>query len=684
MFLFFLSNTIYIIVSAAISRTLIKPFCLRDTIIAAGIIFYALVVLTEELLGVFGRLSLPNILIVQIIVFLITVFSLKINLRLPKKGFSIFFGDFFRSKLNIFLLSVISGFFLVKLSINFFNPPFGWDCLNYHFTFPVQWLKTANLTNPPAVFGDPSPPYYPFGGSLLFFWFMAPFKHFMFSDLAQLPFFILSFLAVIGISATLGLNKKYAFYAACLFTLIPNYFKQLEIAYVDVIVSGLFLVALHFLLQLLKNYRLPAVFLFSLSTGLLLGVKTVALPYSALLIIVFLFSFLFPPKKTLPIFFMFIFTVIVFGGFMYIRNFLETSNFLYPFDFVIFGKRIFKGVMDRAAYGAHFNFTDYSFSKLLFHEGLGAAGFILILPAAVLGLPLVLIKKRKNLDFITLYVFSLPALIYSVYRFVIPLANTRYLYCLFAVSLIAAFYLLELFSVPLKVVKGLVFVCALSSLFEIASHAELIAALILSAVLFFLFAVFLKKKPRITVSLITISAFIVFLFLGLFFLERDYRKNEYARYIKIEKYSGYWPDATRAWFWLNSNLKKKNISYAGRPVPLPLYGQNLTNNVYYTSVNTVDPIRLHYFKKSYYSWDEDFLSLHQKMLQADNYRGKASFEAWISNLKKRDTDYLFVYSLQQTKDIIFPLEDMWAKDNPQIFTPVFENKTIHIYKVERD
>jgi hypothetical protein len=149
------------------------------------------------------------------------------------------------------------------------------------------------------------------------------------------------------------------------------------------------------------------------------------------------------------------------------------------------------------------------------------------------------------------------------------------------------------------------------------------------------------------------------------------------------KYSGFWPEATMAWDWLNRNTKNNNIAYVGRPVPFPLYGTNFKNNVYYVSVNKIEPAKVHYFPNSYYRWGYDFLELHKNLEAEGNYRSQANYTIWLNNLMRRNTDYLFIYSLHQTKDIQFPLEDMWAKNNPDKFTLVFINRTIHIYKIIR-
>ncbi|MCX5713836.1 MAG: hypothetical protein NT033_03310 [Candidatus Omnitrophica bacterium] len=148
------------------------------------------------------------------------------------------------------------------------------------------------------------------------------------------------------------------------------------------------------------------------------------------------------------------------------------------------------------------------------------------------------------------------------------------------------------------------------------------------------------------------------------------------------RYSGFWPQATEAWQWLNSNTAGNNIAYVGRPVLFPLYGTNFKNTVYYVSVNKTDPAKLEYYPGSHYRWGKDFLELHQNIKEKGNYRGNASFAVWLENLIRRKTEYLFVYSLHQTKGIIFPMEDGWAKANPEKFNLVFSNEIVHIYRVQ--
>jgi hypothetical protein len=464
-----------------------------------------------------------------------------------------------------------------------------------------------------------------------------------------------------------------SYLTAALFVLIPNYFKQAEIAYVDVMVCALFLACVNFLFLLEKEFTRPNTVIYAVTLGLLLGTKTVALPYSALLFLPFIYlSFKNPNRFYLII--ICIFCIIAFGGFSYMRNFADTGNPLYPLDFKLFGRVIFKGVMSMDTYRAHFKIEDYRLSKLLFHEGLGIQSIIFIFPALFLGIPVALLKKRRELSLGLLYFLILPFLIYLIYRYVIPLANTRYLYCLFGLGMVIAFYTIEALKIPQRIINALAIICCLGAIAEISSHGELICSIIITVLLFFLFPVLMRNLRFLPVMLVSLFCFLIF-------AERYYVKNEYPRYIKMVEYSGFWPDAAKAWDWLNENTRGDNIAYAGRPVPFPLYGSNFKNNVYYISVNKTEPAKLHYFPGSRYQWGYGFLSLHKNLEAKGNYRSAADYSVWLANLYKMNTSFLFIYSLHQAENIEFPMEDKWAKVNPDKFNPVFANETVHIYRV---
>jgi hypothetical protein len=676
-------NFIVILSSFFITYRLLRITNLIDSLICWFIIYLTQIILSELILGVLGTLYLGNVILFNLLLLLVIwLFTKNRRSSLGLSGVVVNKNEFLKNKVVLFTLSVIFCFSLVKISINLVNPPFGWDSLNYHFTFPVEWLKHGNFDIPITIFDDPSPSYYPINGSLFYLWLMLPLRNVFLADLGQLPFFVLSLLAVYGISRKIGLNKEKSFYAASLFLLIPNFFKQLQIAYVDVMVAGLFLACVNYLFLLYEKFSWKNLLIYSLSLGLLLGTKTIALPYSILLLLPFVYLY---PKniKKSYLFIILFFSVCALGGFSYVRNFLDTGNPFYPLDFKLFGRSIFKGVMDIGTFGAHFRIEDYSLNKILFHEGLGLQTLIIVLPSIFLALPITIIKKGKILNFNLIYFFILPFLIYFVYRYIIPLANVRYLYPLLGIGIILGFYVINILNIPKPTLKTLVTICLLTSMFNLAKRQELITSTALTFLIFLLFSFLIKPAQLIKVIkkpfFITLS--FIFLISALILSEQWYLKNEFPRYTKMVKYSGFWPDATAAWDWLNRNTTGNNIAYAGRPVPFPLYGTNFKNNVYYVSVNKIEPAKLHYFANSHYEWGYDFLSLHKNLEAEGNYRSSVNCPIWLNNLLKRNSDYLFVYSLHQIEGVEFPIEDRWAKANSDRFALVFENETIHIYKI---
>ncbi|MDD5255595.1 MAG: hypothetical protein PHR11_06055, partial [Candidatus Omnitrophica bacterium] len=279
------------------------------------------------------------------------------------------------------------------------------------------------------------------------------------------------------------------------------------------------------------------------------------------------------------------------------------------------------------------------------------------------------------------YFFLMPLLLYLVYRYLIPLPNSRYLYACLGLGMASGVYAFEKANIPARVVSAVSLLCITASAFELSKRGELVASVCAAFLFFFLSAPLLKYIKKGFGTFARRAALAVFAILLLGALNSDYARNEYNRYIGMQRYSGFWPDATVAWQWLEQHTSGNNIAYAGRPVAFPLYGRGFKNNVYYASVNSIDPAKLHYFKESFYRWGYDFESVHESFLQPQNYRGNADYLVWLANLLRRKTDYLFIYSLHQTDKERYPLEDGWARGHAELFQPVYEHGQIRIYKL---
>ncbi|MCX5712791.1 MAG: hypothetical protein NTY47_07035, partial [Candidatus Omnitrophica bacterium] len=605
--LFLLLNAVPLLSAYLLTRYYFASSRLIDSLLSFVILYYSQIILTVILLGSLHKLFLPDILVFNSIILLLVLAICK--LTRVKAHDKYFIGKTERlknfldkNKAVVFCLSLLGAFALVKIFVNLVNPPAGWDDLNYHFTFAVEWLKHGNLLNPIIVSDYPAPTYYPLNGSFLFYWLMLPFTNVFLADLGQIPFFLICFLCVYSIGLKIGLSRRFALYSAILFTAMPNYFKQLQIAYVDVIVTGFFLLSLNFLLTLKKDLNIKNVILTAAPLGMLVGTKIIVIPHAAIIFAYFLLFAILQYKKLklnrlLAFIALFSMIVILTGGFSYIRNYFMTNNPLYPLNVKIHGLTVFKGVLG----GEFINNKDnvFSLTAFLFHEGVGSGFILFVIPGLILGL-IALFRKSVLHKPDLFFLFALIPLLYLFYRFGVAVPNIRCLYPWFAVCAIAAFWGIQQISIPDKVVRYGLCVCVLASMAESAKRLDLAYSFALSIVVFILFLnlkrilSFLKKKPALFIILFCLTGIILLQYEYI-----DYSKNEFKRYKISQKRSGFWPEAIDAWIWLDQNTTGNNIAYVGRPVPFPLYGSKLKNNVFYVSVNETRP-QLHAYKDSWY------------------------------------------------------------------------------------
>ncbi|HNX81562.1 MAG TPA: hypothetical protein PKL77_05390 [Candidatus Omnitrophota bacterium] len=650
--------------------------------------YLAISIVSVMALGIDGVLTLRNLLVLHTLA-LSLLFLYTRNSRQTAFTPAPFFASLRSLQSNRMLrlgFLVIIVFGLMKLYTNLTNAPLGWDCLNYHFVFPVEWIHHANIQVPITINDDPGPTYYPLNGSFWYFWLMIPFRNAFLANAGQIPFFILIFVMIYATGRCLGLHRSSALIPAILFILIPNVFKHLKLAYVDMMVAAYFMAAAYFLIRLKNQYKRGEVIGFALSAGLLLGTKTVALPYSVLLLVPFvIISLAATNRRHWILFATACLLIFVFGSFSYIRTWIETGNPIYPLHLTLFNKVILKGVVNGITYRAHFTAGDYSLMKILFHEGLGAQTLLFILPGALCAFPVWLFKKEKRRSWITGYILLLPLLIFGIYRFILPLANTRYLYPCLSLGIVSAFILVNLLKINQRIIIFVSTLCILASIPELDKNTGLTIGIIATAILY-IFSCRPWFYKRMLFFVTTPAVWIIaccFAMSGLYVLGNSYEKLEYRRYRTSAKLSGFWPEAIAAWDWLNQNTTGNTIAYVGRPVPYPLYGSHYKNSVRYVSVNTHEPAKLHYYPESWYSWGFDFESQHKSMEQDTNYRGKADYAVWLKNLRNANTDFLFIYSLHQTKEIMFPIEETWAQSHRDIFTNVFSNDIIRIYALKR-
>ncbi|MFA5351008.1 MAG: hypothetical protein WC357_06745, partial [Candidatus Omnitrophota bacterium] len=434
------------------------------------------------------------------------------------------------------------------------------------------------------------------------------------------------------------------------------------------------------ILLLKEKFYFKYAILFGISAGIFLGTKVINIVWFAAAFPFFCYIFCKSSKAfkpgTIKVIFMLVgiaFAVFLFGGFTYLRNFIFTGNPLFPVDLNIFGRNVFKGLMDNAAYKAIIAAGDkLDLERVLFREGLGAQLLGLILPGIFA--PIIFygqVRKKISSSGEYLLLFMIPLAMIILYGFFINIYVVRYLFPFLSMGLITAVIFVSLIPLGEKYFYLISFISILASAAELAHRGELITSFALSIILFFIMFLFKKKLILFYNSRFFNKALILFLILGalsLGYFNVKYNNEEFERYPSTFSKNEVWQiDIPRGWQKLNELTQDgAKVAYTGRQEFYPLFGAGLKNDVKYVSVNDKETTPYNKF---------DGL-----------FRRIKDFSAWRENLRKEKIEYLFVAqpffdNRESTDPASFPIEDEWAVAHPEDFQLVFNNSLSRIYKV---
>jgi hypothetical protein len=170
-------------------------------------------------------------------------------------------------------------------------------------------------------------------------------------------------------------------------------------------------------------------------------------------------------------------------------------------------------------------------------------------------------------------------------------------------------------------------------------------------------------------------------------------------YIRSSFFSG--------WTWIDEHVTSSTIAYTGNNLPYPLVGRRLTNRVMYVNIDGRPRWRFHDYDLAYRtrrftpvppvlatSSGELMPVSRQPGIAAEALRPRYERmqgirDAWIANLQRFEVAYLFISALSAYEidynwhdDRGFPIEESWAKDDPEMFQLMYENPQIRIYAVK--
>lgn len=684
--LYLFSVNILVALSAfSLAKKLAGNWLKADFLLSWFTLFMAQIVAVELILGSIGKLYLSHIFLLHLIILL---FVLK-TCGLQKKDLYLELKDFvslLKDNKILFALSVFCIFFSVKTIFNLVNPPICPDSMQYHLSFPAYWLKNANLDNPIVIFGSrPSSAeltamtYYPINAELLFFWLLAPLRNAFLADIGEAPFYLIGIIAIYSILRKFAVRRETAFFAGLLWVLIPNLFKQMRFgSQIDVLCATLILLALNFMLLLWERFDFRAAILFGISCAMLLGTKLTNLFWLVSLLplfgyIVYRQAKALRKKEMLFGLLLILGFTFLLGGFSYLRTYLNTGNPFYPVRFLLLGKEVFPGFIDKDSFSRIFvDWDEFRITKFLFSEGLGAQLFVFILPGTFIPLALTFANRKKFKDPLRLFYLSCaPFIMVLLYFFVIKAFWARYLFPYLGIGLLTMVIFLTRFKWGERYIGFFGMLCVLASVAELAHRRELILSIIASVLLFLLLLFFRKQLFSVLnrkIGPLWMGIIISGIFILLFFLNERYDRQEFSRYFPVSKKTSIaQKDIASGWKWLNDNTGAgRRVAYTGRSEFYPFFGTKLKNDVFYVSVNDKPPLP-HYYSDGL-------------------YRREKSFEAWLRNLKQMKAELLFValphkINNESSDPRQFPIEDRWAAQHPADFQLLFSNSVCRIYKV---
>jgi hypothetical protein len=690
MFMLILINLLVLASSSILARNFFKIILIRDYILTVFLLCLTQIILIELLLGNFGALYLNNIFIGYIVIFISAcMFFPPRNKLIPDKPEIEFLTS---SKLLLLALSVFSAFFLVKSLVNLITPPVCPDSLQYHLSFPATWLRSGKLDNPfvifQGIFNQTQPrievsgvSYFPINAELLFLWLMLPLRNAFLADFAQSIFYVIGVIAVYSILRKYGINKSIALLSGFLWVLIPNIFKQLKNgSQTDVICSVLLLLVWNELLLLKEGITYKKVILFGISMGIFVGVKFFNIIWLVAflpLIIYILFKGFQDGKFHFGRITCFsiaaISMILLFGGYVYIKNLIATGNPLFPNEVRVFGNTIFKGLVDSVTYNKLYAPDNrLELGKFIFKEGLGVQFPALILPGLALPFIFFVYFKRNLQPFGEYVILSIiPIAMFILYALFANAYLSRYLFPFLTAGLVIAIIFISKLPGGIKYIRFVGFICIIASACELAHKYELVVSLLLSSLFFVVLfinrkriVIFYKSKFFIpTVFILFASGLIL-----MFYLNWRYDREEFDRYLLTFSRKEAWQvDIARGWKKLNELTGKgSRVAYTGRQEFYPLFGTKLKNDVKYISVNSQE-------------------ALPYKSLDG-NCRKVKDFVAWRENLRKENIEYLFIAlpfpdNRESEDPTKFPIEDDWAGAHPENFQLLYSNSLSRIYKV---
>jgi hypothetical protein len=549
-------------------------------------------------------------------------------------------------------------------------PPVG-DAIGYHLPFVGEWLQHGRLVMPVPAAGDPSPPFYPVNSSLWTFWTLAPFEGDVVARFIQSPFYLLLGLAVVRLALEIRVPPVAALTAGLLTLSLPDVIRGLTMPENDVILAALLVMATASLAMLWNRPSVWRAGTVAALLGMAIGTKVLALPFVAVLGLVWLVIVIYHWRPTgwnriVRIALLGAAIVVVLGSYSYIRNWVVMDNPSYPVRTEFRGEEIFPGL-----YTATREWREthpfYSFDWPGFF-GFGMRGFfgwmvpLFILPGMVLAA--IRVVRERYLRPMALALWCAMSL--AIFWFVIPYHFERFLYGTLTWGIVVAVWgwlmllrgrerWLAVAVIPLTLVN----VSSLPLDTGVWRNPAYIAgAGIIVGITAGVFLAARHARHLVTpaIARVAIVALLVLSVVAFPVYADRYEAQRFDQYGRLRSFLGSQPETWR-WLWEETRDDPVAIAVAGTNATWLLYGPTLENRVLTISRDG---------HLQSYDWGTPFTPF-----------GEPDRERWMETLGEAGVDYLWI-----TPNVSFggwPDEDVWAAEAG--FEPVVYDDDLHVWRV---
>lgn len=671
-----------------------------------GVLTFAIVVAIGLVLGSLGRLTIAWYLIAEVA--FLGFMAIAARTREPRGEPGGAVGHRWAA-VGVWVAIVA---FVVGMAVS--NSPYtAYDAVSYHLFFPARWLQAHRLLILPTPFSDEAQAYQPGNGELWFLWLMLPLHGDLVARAGQIPFYLIGAAASYLLALRCGASRAHALYAPTVFLVAPPIVEQAVGANVDLIAAAMFVCAIELSLAAIESNRRRDWAMWGIATGLFLGTKYLAVVYAPLLVACAVC------RGVRPRALWGVAGIAALGLPWYIRNWIVAGSPLYPATLTLAGVTVGRGAYTHAAMRQSFMHTteDRLLAVSLVHA-FGAPFFIAFAPVVAYAV-IVMAARRRWWPWIVVLtgVVGVVALCWTAVgddtdsRFLLP-----------AVALLPAMVPMA-FGASRRVHAALhgVLIAGLGGVL-VGLHRQIRLPLPwymadwlpLHGVIFpgfvvpfFVLAIaamgICAAAARRRLLEVTAIALTAVAGAGLAAGASRWCPGGLCEYVQIDDphIRTTYRYAAR---WFTEHVRGASVAYTGINLPYSLSGSDLSNTVQYVNIDNHHAWRFDQYAAAYERGEvpstsaEPLATPSGVLVPASGpdavrprfERRTGDRDEWKMNLKRADIAYVFVASLDGYEIDYnwhtpegFPIEDEWARSEPQTFRLVYANEQVRIYQIVR-